>query len=623
LDEAFYHDLRQVDAFARRQGEVIQFRIEALQDHYGVSPSAADFPWPILQQAATAELEDIKASVAEIQEEIIWLDWYKKVNQDALDKIRLKQDINSRQSSLRGQSSVVNLAASPTPSKVGIRVKADADFLHRIIILVGRQDFNKASEKPIFELDKILNQFPASEQWVLSHKDALGRAPLHYAAAYGLARECQDILSSMTLWGWTASRKSRAILAGDSAGETPLDLAVQHGHAAAEKLLLEELEHDVHDTSVGHLLFTAINPDSRMFSQHFCPPILGCTCIATIMEKLLFTLPRNMEKFRWCAHFCLPVLTPMRRRMYGDDSPHHRNYPGASSSGSNSCGSRLVQGPQVQDRAQASSTNQFSGYDSDYPTSLSRFQSHIFVHLGALYVYDPANAVDIAPYQAEIAPAVIHSTSLFLQVFLRNPTQYQNQQPAPPYLCQLPILEDLLRGVLGTERESLKRHHAIPLIGSRGQLVGTVTFIFMVVEPFGSQKPPPTFPPQIQRSSSTLVGAHRGLGMNTKQRTQLQISENTLQSLLSSLDAGAHLVEFDVQVTKDGVSVIYHDILVSETGTDIPMHSLTLEQFLAISKEQSGPLQRRRASSVHEPRDDGTKFLIERMKHTLIYKILG
>ena len=34
----------------------------------------------------------------------------------------------------------------------------------------------------------------------------------------------------------------------------------------------------------------------------------------------------------------------------------------------------------------------------------------------------------------------------------------------------------------------------------------------------------------------------------------------------------------DVQLTKDHVPVVYHDFLVSETGIDAPVHTLTLEQ---------------------------------------------
>lgn len=44
------------------------------------------------------------------------------------------------------------------------------------------------------------------------------------------------------------------------------------------------------------------------------------------------------------------------------------------------------------------------------------------------------------------------------------------------------------------------------------------------------------------------------------------------------MQAGAAFVEFDVQVTKDLVPVIYHDFLVSETGTDAPVHTLTYRQ---------------------------------------------
>jgi glycerophosphodiester phosphodiesterase len=38
------------------------------------------------------------------------------------------------------------------------------------------------------------------------------------------------------------------------------------------------------------------------------------------------------------------------------------------------------------------------------------------------------------------------------------------------------------------------------------------------------------------------------------------------------------LRDLDVQLTKDHVPVIYHDFLVSETGIDAPVHTLTLEQ---------------------------------------------
>jgi len=41
-----------------------------------------------------------------------------------------------------------------------------------------------------------------------------------------------------------------------------------------------------------------------------------------------------------------------------------------------------------------------------------------------------------------------------------------------------------------------------------------------------------------------------------------------------------------VQVTKDHVPVVYHDFIVSETGTDAPMHTITLSQVILKSLVQ-------------------------------------
>jgi glycerophosphoryl diester phosphodiesterase len=58
----------------------------------------------------------------------------------------------------------------------------------------------------------------------------------------------------------------------------------------------------------------------------------------------------------------------------------------------------------------------------------------------------------------------------------------------------------------------------------------------------------------------------------------MQIGEHTVQSLQSALDQGADVIEFDVQITRDRVPVIYHDWQVSETGLDIPVHAMTFKQ---------------------------------------------
>lgn len=106
----------------------------------------------------------------------------------------------------------------------------------------------------------------------------------------------------------------------------------------------------------------------------------------------------------------------------------------------------------------------------------------------------------------------------------------------------------------------------------------------------------------------------------------------------------------DVQLTKDHVPVIYHDFLVSETGTDAWMHSISLaqvcilrhmkdpnlanasHQFKNISESQSVPMSRfpvdpsaprSRSRSLDTRNDHRIADLNNRMKHTFMYKHKG
>jgi glycerophosphodiester phosphodiesterase len=121
------------------------------------------------------------------------------------------------------------------------------------------------------------------------------------------------------------------------------------------------------------------------------------------------------------------------------------------------------------------------------------------------------------------------------------------------------------------------------------------------------------------------------------------------------------LTREDVQLTKDDVPVIYHDFLMSETGIDAPLHSLSLEQvlrsipsvrsllwilifsqFMYISEAQSTPADlpslaekrylercgekpvngyKSRSYSLNAFEQSRAKSLVERMKHTLEFKL--
>lgn len=84
---------------------------------------------------------------------------------------------------------------------------------------------------------------------------------------------------------------------------------------------------------------------------------------------------------------------------------------------------------------------------------------------------------------------------------------------------------------------------------------------------------------------------HRGSGTSFKANDGNVIRENTIASLKKAAAHGADMVEFDVQLSKDLVPVIYHDFNVyvsikkkSDSSTphdmlELPMRELTLSQL--------------------------------------------
>ncbi|KAH7385787.1 Glycerophosphoryl diester phosphodiesterase family-domain-containing protein [Pyrenochaeta sp. MPI-SDFR-AT-0127] len=159
---------------------------------------------------------------------------------------------------------------------------------------------------------------------------------------------------------------------------------------------------------------------------------------------------------------------------------------------------------------------------------------------------------------------------------------------------------------IGSKRISLQGDMKVPIVAaSTLDVIGAVNFNFLIITPF--QHPNMSVTEQHtywKRVASTMVIGHRGLGKNTASRTSLQLGENTIQSFISAANLGAEYVEFDVQLTKDLVPVIYHDFLVSETGIDAPVHTLTLDQFLHIGEGQK-PRQSRANSPETIPILDG------------------
>ena len=157
------------------------------------------------------------------------------------------------------------------------------------------------------------------------------------------------------------------------------------------------------------------------------------------------------------------------------------------------------------------------------------------------------------------------------------------------------------------ERASLMRDFTIPISKNDSTIyIGTVTTSILLVTSFLEDCPNlPRPSPGFWEPGSTQVVGHRGSGANSIARTNLQLRENTVQSLLTANRLGASCVEFDVQLKKDYTPVIFHDFLFMETGGDVPLHMLTYDQFMHFSHSRvpkSGPKERSHSLSAYSDR---------------------
>ncbi|KAB8073559.1 GDPD-domain-containing protein [Aspergillus leporis] len=271
-------------------------------------------------------------------------------------------------------------------------------------------------------------------------------------------------------------------------------------------------------------------------------------------------------------------------------------------------------------------TNVLSGGPASMPTkpvsgakpSFRTDQSYVIVNLGTLQYGKQVKVVDLMDSSAE--NAMYTNNGLCMEISI-------GEGSSTSHLVELPTLKDMvnepfvfpvsdpdkawiafklfrkghsdhnlvgsgaallksLNDCFGANRESLVRARSIAILKKETfNVMGTVTFTFVVAKPMARLAS--SFLPDhsIRGRSLQLVG-HRGLGQNTASRSYLQLGENTVESFLSAARQGATFVEFDVQLTRDLLPVIYHDFSLSESGTDIPIHDLSFEQFMYVSKVQ-------------------------------------
>lgn len=121
------------------------------------------------------------------------------------------------------------------------------------------------------------------------------------------------------------------------------------------------------------------------------------------------------------------------------------------------------------------------------------------------------------------------------------------------------------------------------------------------------------------RKWTGLEVGHRGSGNSFKQTERDTIRENTIASLKHAASHGADFVEFDVQLSKDLVPVIYHDFVVyvslkkkknldSNDMLELPVKELTLEQLSNLKIYHTVEGRNREAKFFDEDLDEHQPF---------------
>lgn len=134
----------------------------------------------------------------------------------------------------------------------------------------------------------------------------------------------------------------------------------------------------------------------------------------------------------------------------------------------------------------------------------------------------------------------------------------------------------------------------IPITSRSHRPIGQLQFDYLVVHPISGYEcdMSVSYSRIWKKTWQGLDVGHRGLGTSFKLEVAecADIRENTIASLKNAASAGADLVEFDVQLSKDLVPVLYHDFHVciamkrkKQLGEhdmlELPVKDLTLEQL--------------------------------------------
>ncbi|EGC34284.1 hypothetical protein DICPUDRAFT_35223 [Dictyostelium purpureum] len=141
----------------------------------------------------------------------------------------------------------------------------------------------------------------------------------------------------------------------------------------------------------------------------------------------------------------------------------------------------------------------------------------------------------------------------------------------------------------------------VPIINSSLLSVGELYFFPLIISPFTHPKVSDVLSKTYWKS--TLLIGHRGGGAENARSVgkykRTHIKENTILSFVTAASLGAQYIEFDVQLSRDGVPVIYHDFeILGKDNIKIPINKINLQQFKKLQ------LKKNKTKNGHNDEDE-------------------
>jgi len=172
--------------------------------------------------------------------------------------------------------------------------------------------------------------------------------------------------------------------------------------------------------------------------------------------------------------------------------------------------------------------------------------------------------------------------------------------------------------ILSSMMASSEGQAIVPITSNKHHPIGQLQCDYLIVRPITGYEcdMSVSYSRIWKKTWQGLDVGHRGLGTSFKLEVAecADVRENTIASLKKAASAGADLVEFDVQLSKDLVPVLYHDFhiciamkrkkkLEEHDMLELPVKDLTLEQ-----------LQQLKVYHLREGKDRSQRFFDEELE---------